>query len=145
MFSFTAALKVMKDFVFNMGVHKIFRLLCVCMDGWKIDAIFLYKPQVLIMYEGQRKSTLGYKLHSNHFWFTYHWSNSHYTALHVKDAFCCLKRHYERDFPGHLVVETPPSKAGGVGSRPSHGTKISHASRPKNQKHRREAISQQIQ
>ena len=29
----------------------------------------------------------------------------------MKDAFCWLKRHYERDFPGHLVVETPPSKA----------------------------------
>ena len=86
------------------------------------------------MYEGQRKSTLGYKLHSNHFRFTYHWSNSHHTALHVKDAFCCLKHHYERDFPRHLVVETPPSKAGGIGSSPSHGTKITHASRPKKPK-----------
>ena len=37
------------------------------------------------------------------------------------------------DFPGGPVVKTPPSSAGGVGSIPGRGAKISHASRPKNQ------------
>ena len=35
-------------------------------------------------------------------------------------------------FP-HPVVETSPSNAGGAGSVPGWGTKISHASWPKNQ------------
>ena len=38
-----------------------------------------------------------------------------------------------RDFPGCLVVEALPFNAGGVGSIPSWGAKISHAPLPKNQ------------
>ena len=38
-----------------------------------------------------------------------------------------------RDFPGCLVVEALPSNAGGVGSIPRWGAKISHTSWPKNQ------------
>ena len=38
-----------------------------------------------------------------------------------------------RDFPGGPVVKTLPSNAGGVGSIPGLGTKIPHASQPKNQ------------
>jgi len=37
------------------------------------------------------------------------------------------------DFPGGPVVKTSPSNAGGAGSIPSQGAKISHASRPKHQ------------
>ena len=36
-----------------------------------------------------------------------------------------------RDFPGSPVVKTSPSNAGGAGSIPGWGAKISHASRPK--------------
>ena len=32
-----------------------------------------------------------------------------------------------RDFPGHPVVNKPPSNAGDVGSIPGRGTKIPHA------------------
>ena len=38
-----------------------------------------------------------------------------------------------RDFPGHPVVETLLSNAGGVGLIPGWGAKIPHASGPKNQ------------
>ena len=38
-----------------------------------------------------------------------------------------------RDFPGGPAVKTSPSNEGGVGSIPVQGTKIPHASRPKNQ------------
>ena len=41
------------------------------------------------------------------------------------------------DFPGGPVVKTSPSSAGGVGSIPSWGAKIPHASWPK---HKTEAI-----
>ena len=44
-----------------------------------------------------------------------------------------LKNGRVRDFPGGPVVETLHSNAGGVGSIPGGGTKIPHASRPKNQ------------
>ena len=37
------------------------------------------------------------------------------------------------DFPGSPVIKTSPSNAGGVGSIPGRGAKISHASQPKNQ------------
>ena len=37
------------------------------------------------------------------------------------------------DFPGGPLVKTLPSNAGGVGSVPGQGTKIPHASSPKNQ------------
>ena len=37
------------------------------------------------------------------------------------------------DFPGGSVVKSSPSSAGGVGSVPGQGTKIPHASWPKNQ------------
>ena len=45
-----------------------------------------------------------------------------------------------RDFPGGPVVETSPSNAGGAGSIPGRGAKISHALRPKKPKHKTEAI-----
>ena len=38
-----------------------------------------------------------------------------------------------RDFPGGPVVRASPSNAGGVGSIPGRGAKISHALQPKNQ------------
>ena len=38
-----------------------------------------------------------------------------------------------RDLPGGPVVKNLPSSAGVVGSIPDRGTKIPHASRPKNQ------------
>ena len=38
-----------------------------------------------------------------------------------------------RDFPGHPVIETSPSKAGCMGSIPGWGVKIPHALGPKNQ------------
>ena len=41
------------------------------------------------------------------------------------------------DFPGSPEVKTSPSNAGGVGSIPGRGAKIPHASRPKNQKHKK--------
>ena len=44
------------------------------------------------------------------------------------------------DFPGGPVVKTSPSNAGGAGSIPGWGAKIPHALRPKNQKHKTEAI-----
>ena len=44
------------------------------------------------------------------------------------------------DFPGSPVVKTSPSNAGGAGSIPGQGAKIPHASWPKNQKHKTEAI-----
>ena len=37
------------------------------------------------------------------------------------------------DFPGGAVVKTSPSNAGGAGSIPGWGVKISHASRPGDQ------------
>ena len=40
---------------------------------------------------------------------------------------------YIRDFPGGPVVKTLPSNAEGVGSIPGRGSKIPHASWPKNQ------------
>ena len=39
-----------------------------------------------------------------------------------------------RDLPGSPMVKTSPSNAGGLGSIPSPGAKISVASWPKNQK-----------
>ena len=36
------------------------------------------------------------------------------------------------DFPGDPVVKTPHSTASGVGSIPGWGTKIPHATQPKN-------------
>ena len=38
-----------------------------------------------------------------------------------------------RDFPGSPVVKTSPSNAGGAGSIPGLGAKISHVLRQKNQ------------
>ena len=37
------------------------------------------------------------------------------------------------DFPGSLVVKFSPCNAGGTGLIPGRGTKIPHASQPKNQ------------
>ena len=45
-----------------------------------------------------------------------------------------------RDFPGGPVVKAPPSKAQGVGSIPGWGTKIPHASRVKNPKHKKTEV-----
>ena len=39
----------------------------------------------------------------------------------------------ERDFPYGPVVKTSSSNAGGIGSIPSQGAKITHASWPKDQ------------
>ena len=44
-----------------------------------------------------------------------------------------LKKVSFRDFPDGPVVKTLPSSAGGAGSIPGGGTRIPHASRPKNQ------------
>ena len=44
------------------------------------------------------------------------------------------------DSPGGPVVKTSPSNAGGMGSIPGQEAEISHASWPKNQKHRIEAV-----
>ena len=38
-----------------------------------------------------------------------------------------------RDFPGSPVVKSSPSNAGGAGSIPGQGAKISHAPGPKKQ------------
>ena len=43
------------------------------------------------------------------------------------------EKHIKRDFPGGPGVGTSPCSAGGAGSIPGQGAKISHASRPKNQ------------
>ena len=48
------------------------------------------------------------------------------------------------DFPGGPEVKTSPSISGGVGSIPGQGTKIPHASQPKNQNINR-SNKQQIQ
>ena len=45
-----------------------------------------------------------------------------------------------RDFPGHPVVKTLPSNAGGAGLIPGQGAKIPHALQPKKTKHQTEAI-----
>ena len=45
-----------------------------------------------------------------------------------------------RDFPGNPVVKTSPSKAGGAGSKPGRGSRISYASWPNKSKHKTEAI-----
>ena len=47
--------------------------------------------------------------------------------------FFLQKKKILRDFPGHPVVKTSPSNAGGAGSIPGRGAKIPHASWPKNQ------------
>ena len=44
-----------------------------------------------------------------------------------------IKKYLCWDFPGSPVVKTPRFHAGGAGSIPGQGTKISYASRPKNQ------------
>ena len=49
-------------------------------------------------------------------------------------------KHEIWDFPGGPVVKTSPSNAGGAGSILGQGAKIPHASPPKNQKHKAEAI-----
>ena len=41
---------------------------------------------------------------------------------------------YGWDFPGSPVVKTLPSNAGGVGSIPGQGAKITHASQPEKPK-----------
>ena len=43
-------------------------------------------------------------------------------------------------FPGDAVVKNLPASAGGTGSIPGQGAKIPHASQPKNQKHKTEAL-----
>ena len=50
-----------------------------------------------------------------------------------------------KDFPGGPVVKTPPSNAGGEGSVPGQGAKISRASWLKNPKHNTETIQWKIQ
>ena len=52
-----------------------------------------------------------------------------FTAKSITES----KVHGDRDFPGGPVVRTSPSSAGDVGSIPGKGTKIPHASRPKDQ------------
>ena len=51
----------------------------------------------------------------------------------------------KEDFPDSPLVKTSPPNARGVGSIPSQGAKMPHASRPKNSKHKTEAILQEIQ
>ena len=48
--------------------------------------------------------------------------------IHVTDS-----KTIRRNFPGGLVVKTLPSSTGDVGSTSSPGTKIPHASYPKEQ------------
>ena len=48
----------------------------------------------------------------------------------------------KEDFPDSPLVKTSPPNARGVGSIPSQGTKIPHASWPKTSKHKTEAILQ---
>ena len=43
------------------------------------------------------------------------------------------------------MVETSPSNSGGTGSIPGQGTRIPHASEPKNQNIKTEAMLSQIQ
>ena len=45
-----------------------------------------------------------------------------------------------RNFSAGPVVKASPSKAGGVGLVPGQGANIPHALRPKNKKHKTEAI-----
>ena len=52
----------------------------------------------------------------------------------VKIQNVMLEIKHLRDVPGGPVAKTSPSSAGGVGSTPSRGAKISHASQPKNVK-----------
>ena len=40
-----------------------------------------------------------------------------------------LRESEDLHFPGHLVIKTSSSDAGGTGLRPSQGTKVSHATR----------------
>ena len=47
---------------------------------------------------------------------------------------------YNRDFPGHPVIKTLPSKEGCMGSIPGWGAKIPHALGPKKTKQKTEAI-----
>ena len=49
---------------------------------------------------------------------------------HIK---CSIKTREDRDFPGGPVVKTLPSSSGSAGSIPGQGSKIPHASWPKNQ------------
>ena len=51
-----------------------------------------------------------------------------------------ILKSYYRDFPGSPVVKTFPSKAGGAGSIPGWGDEIPHASQPRNQNIKTEAI-----
>ena len=48
--------------------------------------------------------------------------------------------HRSETVPGGAVVKTPPSSARGVGLIPGQGTKILHASKVKNPKHKTETI-----
>ena len=45
------------------------------------------------------------------------------------------QKNQKRDFPGGPIVKTSPSNREDVGSIPSQGAKISHASRPKRARH----------
>ena len=55
------------------------------------------------------------------------------------------KKGYHGDFPGGPTVKTLPSNAEGAGLIPDWGDKIPHASRPKTDQNRTEAILSQIQ
>ena len=50
-----------------------------------------------------------------------------------------------KDFHGGPGVKTLPSNAGGMGSTPGQGAKISHASRLKKSKHKTETVLWQSQ
>ena len=62
-------------------------------------------------------------------------TNSSVLLPHLTVSHLChtSKKEIVRDFPGGPVVEISPSNAGSVGSIPSRGARIPHASWPKNQ------------
>ena len=49
------------------------------------------------------------------------------TETIINQLFADSSKPYQRDFPGGPVVKNPSSSAGGAGSIPGRGTKISHA------------------
>ena len=50
----------------------------------------------------------------------------------VEDLYQNIKNIHRWDFPGGPVAKTSPSNAGGAGSIPGWGAKMSHASETKN-------------
>ena len=61
------------------------------------------------------------------------YKTKHLFTIHPYNSFLCICIRKMRDLPGSPLVKTSPSNAGGVGSIPDQGSKIPHASQPKNQ------------